>query len=358
MVGVIGKMKILVVGNFGYNTNDLNGQTIRTRTIKDTLTKYLSTSKIMYFDTSFLFNIKKLSVIKKWISFIFDYLFSNVVVVALATRGVKYLYPLIILSNKLFKKQIEVIAIGGWLDDYIKKNPKHLKLFMAADTIYVQLDSLKNQLETRGLINVVHLPNFRLYDNKIDNIDFSSKIVKFVVFSRIIEEKGIGLAIDAVNDLNSKLVERISLNIYGPIDSSYKQEFKLKLSNSNGIKYKGVLSPENIIKELSQYQVLLFPTYYRGEGFPGTILDAFSAGLAVIASDWKYNSEIIRNMSNGLIVESKNKTDLVEKINFTIDNPSKVYSIRKNALFESRKYDQDVIGRILTEQIIKNYEKN
>jgi glycosyltransferase involved in cell wall biosynthesis len=351
-------MKILVIGNFGYNTNNLNGQTIRTRTIKDTLTKYLASSKIKYFDTSFLFNIKKMSVLKKLISFILDYLFSNVIVVALAKRGVKYFYPIIIISNKIFKKKTEFVAIGGWLDDYIKENPKHLKLFTAANSIYVQLDSLKNDLENRGLNNVVHLPNFRLYDHKIENIDFSSKIVRFVVFSRIIEEKGIGLAIDAVNDLNSRLLERITLDIYGPIDSSYKQEFESKISNTTDIKYKGILSPENIIKELSQYQVLLFPTYYRGEGFPGTILDAFSAGLAVIASDWKYNSEIIRNMSNGLIVESKNKTDLVEKINFTIDNPSKVYSIRKNALLEAQKYDKDVVSRIITEQIINNYKKD
>lgn len=55
---------------------------------------------------------------------------------------------------------------------------------------------------------------------------------------------------------------------------------------------------------LKNYDALLFPTYYEGEGFAGTIIDAFAAGLPVIASDWKYNSEIIKQGITGVITKT------------------------------------------------------
>ena len=30
---------------------------------------------------------------------------------------------------------------------------------------------------------------------------------------------------------------------------------------------------------------MLFPTYWHGEGFPGIVIDAFVAGLLVVATD-------------------------------------------------------------------------
>jgi glycosyltransferase involved in cell wall biosynthesis len=53
-----------------------------------------------------------------------------------------------------------------------------------------------------------------------------------------------------------------------------------------------------LTKVLRDYFALLFPIYYIGEGFAGTAIDAFSAGVPVIASDWKYNSEVIKEGIN------------------------------------------------------------
>ncbi len=344
-------MKILVVGNFGYKKNNLNGQTVRTRTIKETLIKHLPQSTVKYFDTSYILNIRKM------LSFVCDYLFSKIIVVALARRGVKILYPIIVLGNSFFRKQTEFVAIGGWLDDYIEERPQSIKWLIRADTIFVQLESLKVKLENRGLYNVVHLPNFRLYNHKIKSIGEDSNIEKFVLYSRIVEEKGVKIAIDATNYLNLTLNKSISLDIFGPIDASYKDEFQELIAKSNRVKYNGVLNPENVISALSKYQILLFPSYYRGEGFPGTILDAFSAGLAVIASDWKYNSEIIKNMENGIICKVKDTKDLVNSMEFAINNPFCVYEMRKKALLESKKYEEELVGGIFVKQIEENYRE-
>ena len=46
---------------------------------------------------------------------------------------------------------------------------------------------------------------------------------------------------------------------------------------------------------LKKYFALLFPTYFHGEGFAGCLIDAFFAGIPVIATDWLYNKDIINN---------------------------------------------------------------
>ncbi|MFR3494185.1 MAG: glycosyltransferase [Blautia sp.] len=60
-----------------------------------------------------------------------------------------------------------------------------------------------------------------------------------------------------------------------------------KASSPQYIRYKGMVPFNQSTEVLKNYDALLFPTYYEGEGFAGTIIDAFAAGLPVIASDWK-----------------------------------------------------------------------
>ena len=47
------KLKIFICGNFGYKNNQIDGQTIKTRQLKDTLLEKLGKDSITYVDTSF-----------------------------------------------------------------------------------------------------------------------------------------------------------------------------------------------------------------------------------------------------------------------------------------------------------------
>lgn len=53
---------------------------------------------------------------------------------------------------------------------------------------------------------------------------------------------------------------------------------------------------------------MVIPTYYQGEGFPGTILDSYIFGVPVIVSKCKYNSEMIKEGKTGkLFIFNKSK---------------------------------------------------
>jgi glycosyltransferase involved in cell wall biosynthesis len=73
------------------------------------------------------------------------------------------------------------------------------------------------------------------------------------------------------------------------------------------IKYRGVVKFSDSVKVLKDYFALLFTIYYEGEGFAGTVLDAYASGVPVIATNWRYNSEIVQDKIDGIIFEKSVK---------------------------------------------------
>jgi len=75
---------------------------------------------------------------------------------------------------------------------------------------------------------------------------------------------------------------------------------------------------------------MLFPTFWVGEGFPGIIIDAYIAGLPIIASDWNLNGEIIDEKETGFIIKKKDSIQLKDKMKYFIKNPEEIIRIGNN----------------------------
>lgn len=137
--------------------------------------------------------------------------------------------------------------------------------------------------------------------------------MKLCTFSRVMREKGIEDAAKAVTTVNAELGYRaFSLDIFGQIDSRQTEWFEdLKKTFPDYIHYVGLVPFDKSVETLKSYYMLLFPTYYEGEGFAGTLIDAYSAGVPVIASDWRYNPEIV-NKNVGYVYNTGNQSEFVK----------------------------------------------
>ena len=236
-----------------------------------------------------------------------------------AHNGIKVFTPLFSFLSKLFKKKIYYIVIGGWLASYLSDKEKIANKLKDFDGIFVETKTMKKNLESIGFNNIYILPNFK--DLKVlspDELVYDhQEPYKLCIFSRIMKEKGIEDAVDAVNEVN-RIIGRtaFTLDIYGQIDSSYKESFSMIMNHfPSYVSYKGTVSCDQSVSVLKNYFLLLFPTYYDGEGFAGTIIDALASGLPILATDWKYNSEIVDD-SVGFLYETH---DLNALINILID---------------------------------------
>ena len=342
--------KVGICGHFGEGKNLLNGQTVKTKILTEELAKQLGENEVTTIDTH---GWKKNPIMLLIRIFQLSKNCENVIILP-ATRGVKVFAPLFLLINKLFHRKLHYVVIGGWLPEMLKDNSKLKNQLAMFSGLYVETHTMIKALNSIGLSNVYYIPNFKplkvLTENEL--VYPKEETYKLCTFSRVMKEKGIEDAIEAVKKVNYEL-NRVaySLDIYGQIEQGYEERFdQLKKGFPRYISYKGLVPFAKSTEVLKNYFALLFPTSYEGEGFPGTVIDAFSAGVPVIATDWRYNSEIITHGENGLIhnsgVDSLSKV-LIEAVN----KPEKILSIRKNCINEAEKYRSQTVVKKFIEKL-------
>jgi glycosyltransferase involved in cell wall biosynthesis len=343
-------LKIFICGNFGYKNNQIDGQTIKTRQLKDVMIKKIGRDSIVYVDTSYAKRkpIFTFNEIKKNIKN------SNHLIILPGSNGLRVLLPLFIRWKKKLKIDIRYVVIGGWLPDFLKKKKKYLSLCKKIDKIYVETKFMKQKLIEIGLQNVDILTNFRQFNFTRKSINKVKGSLKLVYFSRVLKEKGIELAMESVNRINKKYDKKVvEFDIYGPINSKYKKEFEKQIVKSEEyICYKGFLEPDNIYKKLSKYDLMIFPTFCKTECFPGAIIDSYISGVPVLASNWQYSDEIIKENITGKLFASQDIGDLTKKLEFMINNPDLIYKMKQNCLEEAKKYNADFVLDSLIKDII------
>jgi len=94
---------------------------------------------------------------------------------------------------------------------------------------------------------------------------------------------------------------------------------------------------------LADYHVMLFPTYWKGEGFPGVIIDAFVAGLPVIASDWNMNRDIVLEDRTGVLISINDSEALAKSMKQVIEEKERWAIMAENSIKEAEAFHLDAI---------------
>jgi glycosyltransferase involved in cell wall biosynthesis len=330
--------KIGICGHFGGEKTFLDGQTIKTKTITDELINIFDSKLIKTVDT-YKWKYNPITLIYKAIILVKK---SKNIIILPARNGFKILIPLFLLLNKIYKHQLHYIVIGGWLPELLEGNTKLISKIALYNGVYVETTSMLKKLNNLGLKNVIVMPNFKqlniLKENEL--VYPKEKPYKLCTFSRVSKEKGIEDAINSVIAVNNFFGQTIfSLDIYGQPDVDYIVTFEEMIKNfPDYIRYKGMVEQKNSVDVIKNYMALLFPTFYQGEGFAGTILDAYASGVPVIASDWKYNNEIITDGYNGFIFKTHNTKQLYNMLIDIGKNPENIIRLKKNCLKEASKF--------------------
>lgn len=340
-----------IIGHFGGNKNFTDGQTVKTKEINEYLEKYYGI-EIKKFDTyknaknPFKLLVGILKIVKN----------SDFVLVILSNRGYKIVTPIVYFLNIFYKRKIYDFVIGGNRQNIFirKKILKHMAY--KTTKIYVETESMKKSYNQLGFKNVEVFPNFKkLQIANIPKFQKKQKI-KVCTFTRVCKEKGIKEAIDSVVLANKILGEDIFyLDIYGSFSLEYEKEFKKMLFEApNYITYKGVVNSSESVNILKEYDIMLFLTYWNGEGFPGTIIDAFFSGLPVIATNWNSNSEILTNNTGFIVNIDENEIQSVaDLLIYNYKNQKELYLMKGKCIETALKYNPDNIMRKFINEINK-----
>lgn len=341
--------RIGVIGCFDFG-KPVGGQQVKTQIVGNELKRQFGDEEVSFYDTQgkWKFLLRMPFVV---LSALIKH--KNIVFMP-GDKGLRVMVPMLIVLNFLFKRKMHYVVIGGWLTELLERYPIHRYLLKKIDCIYAETGMMKKQLEAAGFNNTVVMQNCKplVILNSSELPVFHSAPYPLCTFSRVIKSKGIEDAIIAVNDCNRRLGKTMfSLDIYGLVQ---EQEWfdTLMSKQPDSIKYQGMVGYDQSTAVLHRYFALLFPTYYQGEGFAGTLIDAMAAGVPSIVSDWRFNAEIITDGKTGYVFPTHSTQELSNILEKIADHPESITAMRSNCLEEARSYLPEMVTKILKEQII------
>ena len=343
--------KVAVIGHFAFGKEYLDGQTVKTKVLSQTLCDRFGEDAILKVDThgwkkhpvSFFASVWKTA--KQ----------AENVVILPAHNGLRIIVPLLHCAVKLHKScKLHYAVIGGWLPKLLLDKPglgKKLKKFTG---IYVETATMEKALEAQGFRNVTVMRNCKaLQILTPEQLPKTEKPYKLCTFSRVMREKGMEDAIEAVKAVNESRGETVYvLDVYGPVDPAQTQWFEdLQKTFPDYVRYGGSVPFDQSVETLKDYFALLFPTRFYTEGIPGTIIDAYAAGVPVISAKWESFADVVDDGVTGIGYEFSNTDALRQILSEVAENPAKITDLKENCLQKARDYTPEAALQILLQRM-------
>lgn len=207
------------------------------------------------------------------------------------------------------------------------------------------LSALENFEGTRG--KAILNPNFLDVPDIVINNNKSFKKIAFV--GNLFPTKGIFDLVKAISSMSGDT----ELHVVGPGEPNVIKTIESIAGTSlnKRIKIYGRLPNAEAVKLIEDMDIIALPTYYHGEAFPISILEAMSRGKMVISCDRGAIKDILTSDDGtpcGLIVQPQNPDDIVRTIVWCQDHKEEANNMCIRAY-------QKVYGSYRTEIIMKKY---
>lgn len=338
-------MKIALIGRVAEGRHLFDGQTVKTRNLYELFQSMESIEEVILVDT---YEYKK-NLLGVFIGTLKAMKKCDKIVLSVSVNGRKLFFPLLYYLNKIFRKEIYHSLIGGRLAMHVKQTPSWIKYINSFEANWVESREIVENLKDVGVQNGVYLPNFKNIPILSDLKPYHGTVYRFCTFSRVQRKKGIEDAIDAINNVNTKVgYEKAILDIYGPIDDDYKDEFeKILKANPIHIRYMGCVEADKSVASIRGYYALIFPTRYFNEGIPGTIIDALASGVPVIARRWHYCDEMLEDGVTGYVYDFDKPEKLEKCIERAIEENDRNIDMKKACVKKAAEYLPEEAEKII-----------
>lgn len=248
------------------------------------------------------------------------------------------------LRPKAMKKSI-VFVMGGDLADLLENKPKMIKHLQRYRRIFVEPLGLLHRLQAMGIQNISLLPNARRKPDMDFYPSVTNATLRCLFFSKITPEKGVNNVLEAAQMLPS-----IEFDFYGPINAKYQKYFLDRIATIPNANYRGLFRGRNdsLYLKLHEYDLMLLPTKWSGEGVPGALIEAKIAALPAIVSNINYNAEIVEDGVSGIVLEENSAEMLMNVIAGLDKNRERLNRLKHGAKQSAAMYYiEDYIDEIM-----------
>lgn len=345
-------MKILFIGDLNLGNNPQGGGQFKSRMLQRVYQE-IPEVEFQVIDTT---GYKKNFAILFKLFYLVLFLPFDHIVLSTSTKSADLFLHVIYFFKRSVLSKVTYNPQGMFIEQALLNGLYNIKKYKSLNIFYFESKRAVNVFCEMG-INAKYYSNGKYFDLeesylKLKEAPFTT--LNLVFISRICEEKGVLLIFDALEKLQNRLNGVVvSVDFYGPIAADFKETFESQLiGNTHYCGYLDMLNDlESSYRKLSNYDAMILPTHWKGEGIAGVFIDAFISGLPILTTSWGVNEEIITNDVNGWIVPPNDSDSLVEKLmeitgDFDKLNQMKIAAFEKRRNFHITKIQETLINDV------------
>lgn len=213
--------------------------------------------------------------------------------------------------------------------------------YLRCALLLVETKAIERRFRNRKAVR--WFPNTR--DTRDPGAAPGSAARRFVFVSQLRMEKGLREAVEACRDLP----DDCCLNVYGPVMPN--TDLGVFEGQDRSV-WRGALAPGDVPDVLARHDVLVLPTYWEMEGYPGIVLEALQCGLPVIATSWGSVPEVVEDGKSGLLVEPRSTAAVRAALRRVIGDPELYRALcagarRRGEFFRSGKWYDGLAAGLL-----------
>ncbi len=198
-----------------------------------------------------------------------------------------------------------------------------------------------------GLAGKIQLTPNSIEVNDVDKIP-PKKYKNFLFMANVYPTKGVFEIIEAIKYVQHE----VKLNIAGPATDEIIEKMKIASGDlwGNKIEYLGAYPNEKAVELLKNMDCLVLPSYYIGEAFPMSILEAMSYGKLVISTPRAAIPDMLTSLDGGrcgILVEERSVIQLTDAVNWCFSNPAEADKLCEKAYEKVKQcYSVDVVYKM------------
>lgn len=200
-------------------------------------------------------------------------------------------------------------------------------------------------VETKGLVeyckdlaptstNVEWFPNSRTLTST-PVLHKESDSITFVYVGHVREEKGVLLIKEAHDTLIAEGYNFRTLYV----GRCFSAELENHLATSVSAKCLGEIPSTSVPQIFTSNSVFVFPTLYKGEGYPGAMLEAMSRGIPLISTNTPFLAELNHDGENGYLHKRKDVDGLASCMRQFLDNPKLIETMGILSFQKAQAFD-------------------
>ncbi len=249
-----------------------------------------------------------------------------------ASRGSFYRKSFFVLISKLFGKKVILHYHGGALESFYNKSPGLLQRYISfvlrlPDRVLVlgpQWLGVLNKIcpSARGQVLTHFVPSYLS-----PGVGKESNRILFL--GRIEKSKGVYDLLQAFVELQA-VQETMNWTLTVAGEGGEEQRVRERFGHFNNIEFRSWVSDQKKREILSRADIIVVPSYREALGL--VILEAYSTGTAVIASDVGGIPHIVKHGFNGFLFPPGDIQQLAEYLRLLCSDRGLLTSIQQNNL--------------------------